>query len=63
MLQSIGVAHAVGEQFIHLADRSDFRGHLSAQPLRDRHHADGWLMPGIGVLAVSEQTSPQAAHL
>jgi len=28
MLQSIGVAHAVGEQFIHLTDRSDFRGHL-----------------------------------
>lgn len=28
MLQSIGVALAVGEQFIHLADRSDFRGHL-----------------------------------
>ncbi len=28
MLQSISVAHAVGEQFILLADSSDFQGYL-----------------------------------
>jgi len=36
MLQSIGVAHAVGEQFIHLTDRSDFRGHLCTKFIRTR---------------------------